>query len=47
MAQKWIVPPRIHAPDFPEGSEWIGADRPLTLAELRGHVVILDFWTYC
>src|SRR5262245_9305367 len=38
---------RIHAPEFPEGLEWLGAPRPLSLAELRGQVVVLDFWTYC
>ncbi len=34
------------APDFIEGLDWIGIDHPLTLQELRGHVVLLDFWTY-
>jgi len=34
------------AAEFPAGLEWVNAARPLTLAELRGKVVLLDFWTY-
>jgi thiol-disulfide isomerase/thioredoxin len=39
--------PRLRAPEFPTGMEWLNTDRPLSLAELRGKVVLLDFWTYC
>jgi hypothetical protein len=46
-ADAGIVPPRIHAPEFPEDAEWLGTPRPLRMAELRGQVVVLDFWTYC
>lgn len=39
---------RIQAPDFPAGFSWVNTDRPLRLdQELKGHVVVLDFWTYC
>jgi thiol-disulfide isomerase/thioredoxin len=34
------------APEFPPGLDWLNTDRPLTLAQLKGKVVILDFWTY-
>ena len=32
--------------EFPSGMDWLNTDRPLTLEELKGKVVILDFWTY-
>ncbi|MDA0733989.1 MAG: hypothetical protein O2909_06635 [Chloroflexi bacterium] len=38
---------KVNAPDFPPNLEWVNTDHPLTMAELRGKIVILDFWTYC
>jgi thiol-disulfide isomerase/thioredoxin len=35
------------ARDFPKDSDWLNTDRPLSLKDLKGHVVVLDFWTYC
>lgn len=37
----------IKAPDFPQNFKWIATDKPLSLQQLKGHIVILDFWTYC
>jgi cytochrome c biogenesis protein CcdA/thiol-disulfide isomerase/thioredoxin len=36
------------APNFTDNQEWFNtpASRPLTMAGLRGHVVLVDFWTY-
>lgn len=36
------------APEFTETQDWFNTpgDRPLTLASLRGRVVLVDFWTY-
>jgi len=38
----------IQAPDFTPNRGWINTDRPLSLErDLKGHVVVIDFWTYC
>jgi cytochrome c biogenesis protein CcdA/thiol-disulfide isomerase/thioredoxin len=36
------------APAFTDNQDWFNTpgDKPLTMASLRGHVVIVDFWTY-
>jgi len=34
------------APEFPD-FDWLNTDSKLTLSKLKGHVVVLDFWTYC
>jgi hypothetical protein len=36
----------VRAPEFPVGLDWFNTE-PLTMARLRGKLVILDFWTYC
>lgn len=36
----------VRAPDFPAGLDWLNSP-PLSLARLRGKLVILDFWTFC
>lgn len=39
---------RIPAPDFGADATWLNVKRPLSLrSDLRGKVVLLDFWTYC
>jgi len=37
----------IHAPEFRAGLAWLKTERPLTLADLRGRFVLLEFWTFC
>jgi DNA-binding beta-propeller fold protein YncE len=37
---------KIRAPEFPAGLTWLNS-QPLKLSDLRGKVVMLDFWTYC
>lgn len=38
---------RIRAPELPDTLEWVNCDAPLRIADQRGKVVLLDFWTYC
>ncbi|MEU9912248.1 NHL domain-containing thioredoxin family protein [Streptomyces sp. NPDC051001] len=39
---------RVRAPELIGKGGWINAgDKELSLAELRGRVVIVDFWTFC
>jgi cytochrome c biogenesis protein CcdA/thiol-disulfide isomerase/thioredoxin len=42
------LPNRGTAPDFTDTQRWFNTpgDQPLTMAALRGHVVLIDFWTY-
>jgi DNA-binding beta-propeller fold protein YncE len=37
---------RVRAPELTGGRGWLNTDKPLTLAALKGKVVLLDFWTY-
>jgi hypothetical protein len=39
-------PPVVHAPDFMGNLDWINTDHPLHLSDLKGKIVLLDFWTY-
>ena len=35
---------RVHMPSFAGATEWFNSE-PLGPAELRGHVVLVNFWT--
>ena len=38
---------RTRAPEVPRGLTWLNTSEPLTLRDLRGRWVLLDFWTSC
>jgi thiol-disulfide isomerase/thioredoxin len=40
-------PRRIKAPDLDGGAGWLNTTGEITLKDLRGKVVLLDFWTFC
>ncbi|HEU5458978.1 MAG TPA: thioredoxin-like domain-containing protein [Pyrinomonadaceae bacterium] len=37
---------RVRAPEITGGQGWLNTDKPLSIAALKGKVVLLDFWTY-
>src|SRR5690242_20685472 len=38
--------PKVRAPEITGGRGWLNTDKPLSIAALKGKVVLLDFWTY-
>jgi thiol-disulfide isomerase/thioredoxin len=42
-----IVQQAIAAPEIDGGVAWLNTAGPIRLAELRGRIVLLDFWTLC
>lgn len=37
----------VYAPELVKGLDWLNTEHPITLKELLGKIIILDFWTYC
>ncbi len=40
------LPGQQQAPEFVGITNWLNTDHPLTMSELKGKVVLVDFWTY-
>lgn len=46
MADDTVPVSVVNAPEFP-ALDWVNTGgRSLSLADLRGRIVLLDFWTY-
>ena len=37
---------KVRAPELTGGKGWLNTDKPLSIAGLKGKIVLLDFWTY-
>ncbi len=45
MSENILDPRMVHMPDFVPG-DWLNTNHPLTKANLRGRVLLIDFWDY-
>jgi hypothetical protein len=47
MTEREMAQPRVRAPQFPTGLDWINTGgQTLNLDTWKGKILFLDFWTY-
>jgi thiol-disulfide isomerase/thioredoxin len=45
-ASAMIYQAKVRAPELNGAKDWLNTEKPLSLAALKGKIVLLDFWTY-
>ncbi len=38
---------KVAAPEFEGGVAWLNTAKPISIKDLKGKIVLLDFWTLC
>ena len=47
MMPRAVAQERPKAPELEGGGDWLNISKPLSLKQLKGKIVLLDFWTLC
>lgn len=46
QTDKEMYQAKVRAPELTGGKSWLNTDKPLSIAALKGKIILLDFWTY-
>lgn len=44
--ERLLFPGSTRSPDFPPGLDWLNVNTALSINNLLGKVILLDFWTF-